>query len=171
MVPNHTKRLIFLTHFTTMFYFCTPWKHYNIAWFLSFSGDIEMEHWSEMGFLYLLTFLCVINDLFFWIFFQSSGVGRSGVFIALRSLEEVAQASGTMNIFRIVQRLRQQRTAMVQSLVGYLAVSFLYRVCLFPSTVKASPDWNKTINVMPGIRPAMLCWGNYSVSSTFIATS
>ena len=58
------------------------------------------------------------------------------MFIALRSLEEVAQASGTMNIFRIVQRLRQQRTAMVQSLVGYLAVSFLYRVCLFPSTVR-----------------------------------
>ena len=58
------------------------------------------------------------------------------MFIALRSLEEVAQASGTMNIFRIVQRLRQQRTSMVQSLVGYLAVSFLYRVCLFPSTVR-----------------------------------
>ena len=45
------------------------------------------------------------------------------MFIALRSLEEVAQASGTMNIFRIVQRLRQQRTAMVQTLVRYLLVS------------------------------------------------
>ena len=43
-------------------------------------------------------------------------------------------------------------------------------VCLFPSTVEASPDWKKTINVMPEIRP-MLCWGNYFVSSTFIATS
>ena len=37
------------------------------------------------------------------------------------------------------------------------------RVCLFPSTVKASPDWNKTIDVMPEIRPTMLCWGNYCV--------
>ena len=43
-------------------------------------------------------------------------------------------------------------------------------VCLFPSTVEASPDWNKT-NVMPEIRPAMLCWGNYFLSSTFITTS
>ena len=44
-------------------------------------------------------------------------------------------------------------------------------MCLFPSTVEASPDWNKTINVMPEIKPAMLCWGNYYVSSTFVATS
>ena len=44
------------------------------------------------------------------------------------------------------------------------------RVCVFPSTVKASPDWNKT-NVMPEIRPVMLCWRNYSVPSTFVATS
>ena len=36
-------------------------------------------------------------------------------------------------------------------------------VCLFPFTVEASPDWNKTINVMPEIKPAMLCWGNYCV--------
>ena len=44
-------------------------------------------------------------------------------------------------------------------------------VCLFPSTVEASLDWNKTINVMPEIKPAILCWRNYSVSSIFIATS
>ena len=37
-------------------------------------------------------------------------------------------------------------------------------VCVFSSTVKASPDWNKTINVMPEIKSAMLCWRNYSVS-------
>ena len=30
-------------------------------------------------------------------------------------------------------------------------------VDLFPSTVEASPDSNKTMNVMPEIRPAMLC--------------
>ena len=44
-------------------------------------------------------------------------------------------------------------------------------VCLFPSTVAASPDRNKTINVMPEIRPAMLCSGNHFVSSTFITIS
>ena len=44
-------------------------------------------------------------------------------------------------------------------------------VCLFPSTVEASPDWNKAINVMPEIRPAMLCWGNHFMSSTFITIS
>ena len=51
------------------------------------------------------------------------------------------------------------------------SVSVCMYICVFPSTVKASPDWNKTINVMPEIRPAMLCWGNYSVSRTFAATS
>ena len=40
-------------------------------------------------------------------------------------------------------------------------------VCVFSSTVKASA-WTKTINVMPGIRPAMLRWGNYSVSSSLL---
>ena len=40
-------------------------------------------------------------------------------------------------------------------------------VCVFPSTVKAS-GWTKTINVMPGIRPAILRWGNYSVSSSLL---
>ena len=53
----------------------------------------------------------------------------------------------------------------------YVYVCVCVCVCVFPSTVKASPDWNKTINVMPEIRSAMLCWGNYSVSSTFVATS
>ena len=43
-------------------------------------------------------------------------------------------------------------------------------VCLFPSTVEASTDWSKT-NVMPEIRPAMLCWRNHFVSSTFITIS
>ena len=41
-------------------------------------------------------------------------------------------------------------------------------VCVFPSTINASPDWNKTISVVPEIRPAMLRWRNYSVSSTFV---
>ena len=70
-------------------------------------------------------------------------------------------------------------------LINYLNLSncsqkqLLASVCVcvhvFPSTIKASLDWNKTINVIPeirpAIRPAMLCWGNYSVSSTLVATS
>ena len=44
-------------------------------------------------------------------------------------------------------------------------------VYVFPSTVEASPDSNKTRDVMPEIRPTMLCWGNHFVSSTFIAIS
>ena len=44
-------------------------------------------------------------------------------------------------------------------------------VCLFLSTVEASLYRNKTIDVMPEIRPAMLCWGNHFASSTFITIS
>ena len=63
--------------------------------------------------------------------------------------------------------------------VACLCVCVYVCVCVcvhvFPSTIKASLDWNKTINVIPefrpAIRPAMLCWGNYSVSSTLVATS
>ena len=45
-------------------------------------------------------------------------------------------------------------------------------VCMFISFHRKSfSRLNKTINVMPEIRPAMLCWGNHFLSSTFIATS
>ena len=44
-------------------------------------------------------------------------------------------------------------------------------VCLFSSTVEASHDWNKTINVIPEIRPVMLRWENHFVSITFITIS
>ena len=45
-------------------------------------------------------------------------------------------------------------------------------VCVFISFHRKGFYWlNKTINVMPEIRPAMLCWGNGSVSSTFVSTS
>ena len=37
---------IFLTYFSPMFYFYTPWKRQKI---LRFSGGTEMEHWAEMG--------------------------------------------------------------------------------------------------------------------------
>ena len=45
-------------------------------------------------------------------------------------------------------------------------------VCVFVSFHRKSFSWlNKSINVMPEIRPAMLCWGNGSVLSTFVVTS
>ena len=32
-----------------MFYFYTPWKHQKTSGYLTFSGDIEVENWLEMG--------------------------------------------------------------------------------------------------------------------------
>ena len=36
-----------LTHFNTMFYFRTPCKRQKTFGFLTFSGEIEMEHWAN----------------------------------------------------------------------------------------------------------------------------
>ena len=36
-----------LTHFNPMFYFCTPCKRQKTFGFLTFSGEIEMEHWAN----------------------------------------------------------------------------------------------------------------------------
>ena len=76
----------------------------------------------------------------------------------------------TMVVFNqdIVRKVEFYEYKMYLDVCVYMCVYVC--VCLFPSTVEASPDWNKT-NVMPEIRSAMLCWGNYSVSRTFIATS
>ena len=41
-VPN-------LTHFSPVFHFYTPWKRHKTFGFLMSSGDIEMEHSTEMG--------------------------------------------------------------------------------------------------------------------------
>ena len=38
-----------LTHFKPMFPFYTPWKCQKTLGCLTFSGDIEREHWPEMG--------------------------------------------------------------------------------------------------------------------------
>ena len=50
------------------------------------------------------------------------------------------------------------RSSLINNLIFNLftTVGVCVCVCLFPSTVEASPDRNKT-NVMPEIRPAMLC--------------
>ena len=45
-------------------------------------------------------------------------------------------------------------------------------VCVFISFYRKGFSWlNKITNVMLEYRPAMLCWGNDFVSSTFVATS
>ena len=52
----------------------------------------------------------------------------------------------------------------------YVCVCVCVCVCVFPSTVKASPDWkNSKCNARD--RPSILCSGNDSVTSTFVATS
>ena len=38
----------FLTHFSPVIHFCTRCKCQNTKGFLTFSGDIEMEHWAKM---------------------------------------------------------------------------------------------------------------------------
>lgn len=48
----------------------------------------------------------------------SSGIGRPGVFIALRSLQEESEIEGRVNIFETVQKLRQQRASIIQTRVS-----------------------------------------------------
>ena len=38
-----------LTHFSPVSHFCTPWKRQKTFGFLTFSGGIEMWHWTKMG--------------------------------------------------------------------------------------------------------------------------
>ena len=39
----------FLTHFSPVSHFYTPWKRQKTFGFLTFSGGIEMWHWTKMG--------------------------------------------------------------------------------------------------------------------------
>uniref|UniRef100_A0A8D0L4V4 Tyrosine-protein phosphatase non-receptor type 20 n=1 Tax=Sphenodon punctatus TaxID=8508 RepID=A0A8D0L4V4_SPHPU len=57
----------------------------------------------------------------------SAGVGRTGTFIALDLLLKMARAEGSVDVFRCVQRLREQRVSMVQTKEQY---AFLYEVLL-----------------------------------------
>ncbi len=50
-------------------------------------------------------------------FYRSSGVGRTGTFIALDILVEQAMATGVVDVFGCVHKLRQQRMDMVQTKV------------------------------------------------------
>ncbi|KAM7165888.1 receptor-type tyrosine-protein phosphatase mu-like isoform 1-T1 [Macrochelys suwanniensis] len=57
----------------------------------------------------------------------SAGIGRTGTFIALDILLKMARAEGSVDVFRCVQRLREQRVSMVQTKEQY---TFLYEVLL-----------------------------------------
>ena len=55
---------------------------------------------------------------------------------------------------------------------GFECLCVCLCVYVFISFHRKGFSWpNKIINVMPEIRPAMLPWGNISVSRTFVATS
>ncbi|KAM9138776.1 receptor-type tyrosine-protein phosphatase kappa-like isoform 2-T2 [Pangshura tecta] len=57
----------------------------------------------------------------------SAGIGRTGTFIALDVLLKMARAEGSVDVFRCVQRLREQRVSMVQTKEQYI---FLYEALL-----------------------------------------
>ena len=54
---EYNKRAIFqvvyqkvlLTHFSLVSHFYTPWKRQKTFGFLTFSGGIEIWHWTKMG--------------------------------------------------------------------------------------------------------------------------
>ena len=49
---------------------------------------------------------------------SSAGVGRTGVFIALTNLIERIKTEAVVDVYQTVKKMRQQRTAMVQTRVG-----------------------------------------------------
>lgn len=53
---------------------------------------------------------------------SSTGIGRPGVLIALRSLQEESENEGKVNVFRTVQKLRQQRAALIQKREEYVLI-------------------------------------------------
>ena len=40
---------VLLTHFNLVSHFYTPWKRQKTFGFLTFSGGIEIWHWTKMG--------------------------------------------------------------------------------------------------------------------------
>ena len=60
----------------------------------------------------------------------SAGVGRTGTFIAIDIALEQAKREGVVDIAGIVNRLRQQRMKMVQTLVSVSICLLLLYVCV-----------------------------------------
>ena len=48
---------------------------------------------------------------------SSAGVGRTGVFIALTNLIERVKTEAVVDVYQTIKKMRQQRTAMVQTRV------------------------------------------------------
>ena len=104
--------------------------------FRMFSGGIETEHWLN-PFLLGVTFhienkwlVFIWNTTLGWngskwvncflylsFFVSSAGVGRTGVFIALTNLIERIKTEAVVDVYQTVRKMRQQRTAMVQTRV------------------------------------------------------
>ena len=68
----------------------------------------------------MLTIPLIYFNLFIFInLLFSAGVGRTGVFIALTNLIERVKTEGVVDVYQTVKKMRQQRTAMVQTRVSF----------------------------------------------------
>ena len=84
--------------------------------------------------------LIYFNSFIFIDLLFSAGVGRTGVFIALTNLIERVKTEGVVDVYQTVKKMRQQRTAMVQTRVSFIigmAVLFVWliKAIIFPATI------------------------------------
>ena len=69
----------------------------------------------------------------------SAGVGRTGIFIALSNSIEQMNIEDGVNIFQIVKKMREQRSAKIMTRVGKFQCTFcLIAVCLKMELPEAS---------------------------------
>ena len=74
---------------------------------------------------------------------SSAGVGRTGVFIALTNLIERLKTEAVVDVYQTVKKLRQQRTAMVQTKVRFcskllICCDILLGTVIIPQTLDLS---------------------------------
>ena len=72
-------------------------------------------------FVFFITFYSQFRLAYLSLF--SAGVGRTGVFIALTNLIERVKTEGVVDVYQTVKKMRQQRTAMVQTRVSFYTIS------------------------------------------------